>query len=263
MMLKLFILFSFSLCFAQTDKKTDLPLDTDLGGVKTPYTEQIIRLLKHWPPTGISEKSFSEPLKIQCFSTPDNPLYIGMLQMMWVQAPLQRVEAVIEDAGQFKDFFPGFLESKLTPIAANRWQVYFEQPPPVIFTKKIIYSMLYMAVQPTAKMKIYRYQEKDGNYLKSSDGTIVLEEMGPNLTRYIEYDFWDADWGLAKTLGLGGKIWHENVRGSALTDIALKLKAENPTWKDIKIREETREQVKQLPIDKWLVEKTAWPLIPD
>ena len=70
-----------------------------------------------------------------------------------------------------------------------------------------------------------------------SDGIIGIDARPDGSTRYIEYDFWDAEWGLAKTLA-PGRIWKDSIKGVYLSDMAVELKAEHMDWSEARAKEE-------------------------
>src|SRR5262249_17999024 len=100
---------------------------------------------------------------------------------------------------------------------------------------------------------VYRYQLKESNRLWHSDGAIVLEAVG-NRTRYTEWDFFDADYGIAKTLA-PTRIWREAIEGMYLSDIAIKLKAEHPDWENKEVRKESDNSLDDHPVEDLLKNK--------
>src|SRR5205814_554174 len=117
------------------------------------------------------------------------------------------------------------------------------------------YEVVYLLDKPQADRKIYRYKlQKENSAIKTSDGVIVIEALDKNKVRFIEYDFVDAYWGIVKTMA-PSRIWKDSVESFFLSDIAIKLKAENPTWTNEKTVDEAKEALKTFPIDKVLKER--------
>ena len=236
------------------------PLDTPLNGIESIYTRPILRLIQNWPKNGppmeLEEisKNDSASVKIQCFDTPGNDLYIGVGQVMKISASLSRVEAVLDDFHTYSEIFDGLLRAEAKEIDRNRFLTFLEQSVDIPFVSNEKNEVLYITDFSSSKRKIYRYQLKKSNHLKFNDGVIVIEETQPGQTLYVEYDFWDADWGIAKTFA-SGKIWKDSIAGLYQSDLAIKLKAEHPDWINKKILEESTKQSKLISFEDKLKNK--------
>ena len=55
---------------------------------------------------------------------------------------------------------------------------------------------------------------------------MVLEAIEGGITRFTEYDFFDARWGPVPT----GVVWRESLRSAHHSDLAIKLRSEHPVW---------------------------------
>ena len=77
---------------------------------------------------------------------------------------------------------------------------------------------------------------------------IVLDAISTHLTRYVEFDFWDAHWGIAKTFG-AKKIWQNSLQGLVQSDLAIKLRAENKDWDEKKVLSESKNQADAYPTE--------------
>ncbi len=211
----------------------DLPWDADLGGRKSRYSEVLRELVRGWPTPRV--KALREPaaggLSLRCIETPEEPLYIGLEQVQWISAPIEHVAAAVEKIDEYRDIFTGFADIRVTAREGNRWTTAWEQKAPVFFVPNIRYDVHYLISKLGAERRVYRFQLKDSETLKWSDGVIILDAVpgasGAPKTRYVEYDFYDAHWGLAKAFGQD-RIWRDSVEGIALSDLALRLRAENP-----------------------------------
>jgi HD-GYP domain-containing protein (c-di-GMP phosphodiesterase class II) len=113
--------------------------------------------------------------------------------------------------------------------------------------------MGYLIDRSSPSRTIYRYQLHQSGKLKNSDGLIVVEKAG-KAVRYTEYDFWDADYGLLKTLA-PSKIWTASVEGIYQSDVAIQLKAEHPDWDYAKVRKESEEAKKGFPFEDKVKER--------
>lgn len=226
----------------------DYPLQTEFKGPKSIYTDLVFAKLKsqleldsssllHGPGDGL--------LTLRCVETPRQDLYMGLEQVQQISAPLERVQAVMDDIDHYKDIFPEFARTEVISRDHNLWLTGWEQHVPVFFVPNVRYEVDYLVGSPSPNQRVYRYQLHKSEDLIASDGFIVLSAIDAQHTAYFELDFYDAHWGLGGVLGKG-KLWRENVRGLALSDIGAKLKAENPTW--------DRKQVLKAS-ENWLEEK--------
>jgi hypothetical protein len=78
--------------------------------------------------------------------------------------------------------------------------------------------------------------------LRSSDGLLILEPQG-NGTLFTAFDFFNADWGIAKSVA-GDRIWMDCIRGTVESDLAIKLRAERAEASYSEIRKQASELAK-------------------
>jgi hypothetical protein len=211
---------------------------THAEGVKTPYTDVVQTLLTDNQPS-------SSTFLLRCWTDPKNDLYMGIEQRVIIHAPLQNVNAVVLAIDEYDQLFPDYKKIKVVSRANNRFTVYFEQKVPVFFIPNVKYEMLYTELGSDPSRKVFWYQLKEAGTIKSSDGLIILKKSGENETEYTEYDFFDANWGAAKIAGKD-KLWRDVVAGIYLSDLAMKLKAEDPKLS----ASDAREQAKKIKIDE-------------
>lgn len=210
-----------------------------LGG-PSPYTEAIAAAAANWPPAELGElKRALEPDKEQvallCFVTHGDDLYLGLAQYQVIAAPFDRAVAALDDIPGYVGIFDGLLVSRVEQKEEGRLSVFSEQRIGVPLARNEKDEIIYwISEQAAPRRKVYRYQLKSSNHLRSDDGLIVVEAAGSGKTEYTEYDFYDADWGLARALGRD-RIWKENIRGLAQTTLAIRLKAEHPDWSPAQI----------------------------
>ena len=234
-----------------------------LDGPQSVYTPYILGLIRG----SISQEwnlalNRENAVELQCIETPNNPFYIGLKQNLIIYSSLSAVEAVLDDVGHYKDLFPDFEDVHVAAKDGNKWVVSWEQKIPVFFIPNIKYEVFYLVDKSLPGRRVYRYQFKGGDNLKYNDGVIVIENdprgtsVSP-MTRYTEYDFYDADWGILKTVA-PGKIWKRSVGDIFLSDIAIKLKAENPDWSYEKIKEESEKSLGRFPLERVIGKKTLF-----
>lgn len=208
-------------------------LEQDLGGKESFYTRPVLELLRHTQ--NIFPSIDSTKVHIQCISHPSNPFYIGIEQAMEIDAPLSRVAAVIDDFPSYSSFVKDSLVNEVRSREGNKFTVFSEQHIGIPFVQNDRTEMQVVVVEAKNK-RSYRFQLKAGNHLKFHDGLVVLEALGKNKTRFLKFNFWDADWGLAKVLAPKG-IWKESIKGLYQSDIAFKLIAEHEDWSLEKVAE--------------------------
>ncbi len=230
--------------------------DQAIAGVpESRYTSFILDLARRGPSkTDQSETLSGDSVTIQCLETLDNPDYIGLKQEMVIHAPLKAVEAVLDDFDHYKELFPGFKDVHVVDRDANRITTYWEQKIPVFFIPNIKYELVYFLDKSKPSVRMYRYHLKEESKIKAVDGIIILEDKGPRNTYYTEYDFYDAHWGILKTIA-PKRIWKDTVEGIVLSDLAIKLKAENPTWSYDKVAEESRNNLEVHPVEQAIAQK--------
>lgn len=258
-MLQVLVL-TMSLLLAQEGQKQKYNLDVPLAGVQSRYSPLLLNLLKSWPPKDIDYTIKStNPVQLKCIETPGNLDYIGIEQVMRVNKPLNEVASVLDDMEHYKDLFEGYADIQVLAKDGNKIETYWEAHIPIPFVKNSVYKMMYV-IDKNQKRTIYRYQLKEKTKsIKFSDGIIVLEPESPTTTRYTEYDFWDADWGILKSIA-PSRVWGDSVEGIYLSDVAVKLKVENPTWSYDKIKEECHKILKSFPLDDVLKKRKRFIL---
>jgi len=228
-----------------------------LGGVDSRYTEILSTRFKSLPKPFKAELSDSNPIHLHCFSTPAQPYYIGVQEEMRIEAPLETADHVVSDIGHYQEIFPGYKDIHVVRKEGNRWLTYWEQRIPLFFISNVRYELWYVIDHHDPKRIIYRFQLAKADKVHHSDGIIVLEPLGPHSTQYTEYDFWDADFGLLKTLA-PGRIWRESIEGVYLSDLALKFKAEHPQWSASQIQHEAKKQLDRFPVDQAIADRVEF-----
>jgi hypothetical protein len=188
--------------------------------------------------------SVEDPLALRCLKNPSAPKHVGIEQTMRVAAPIANLVAVIEDFVHYRDLLPDIAEVRKLPGSkdGDHFVLRWEQIVPIFFIPNIVYEMDY-TVERTALRVVYRYKLKSGG-LKGNEGYIALEEKNGE-THYFEQDFIDAHWGPLST----ERVWRESVRGIYLSDVAIKLLAENPTWSYAKIKAEAQRAYERIDPD--------------
>ena len=208
----------------------------------------------------LAKKHSSEPVKLghstielECFNLKDQDLYMGFKQVMEINASIKRIESVISDFETYPDIFLDLAETKVISKNGNLSKIYWEQSIPLPLVPNIKYEMIYAYETPAHKQRLIHYHLHESGKIKFSDGFILLKELSESKTLYIEYDFFDADWGPAKILGKN-KLWKDALEGLAHSDLAIKLKSENAEWKSDQIRGEASRWVETPELHAYMAE---------
>ncbi len=214
----------------------------ELGGVPSIYTQRTIDLLKQELKLNKTNPN-PPPFTVNCWTQPSHRLYIGVEQRLNIKAPIKQVIDTVDNIDEYKNLFLGYKDVRIISRDRSRWLTFWEQIVPVIFVPNIKYEMIYATDVPTPQQKIYRYQLKKSDTLTSSDGFILLTyDEKEKQTNYIEYDFINAQWGMAQVLG-ESRIWRESVEGIVHSDLAIKFKSENPSWTSQKARDAAQKEL--------------------
>ena len=97
--------------------------------------------------------------------------------------------------------------------------------------------------------------------MKASDGFVLIQKMDATHTRYIEYDFFDAEWGAAKIMGKN-KIWSDAVTGVYHSDLAIKMKTENPEFTNEKARDQAKSVLQHSLVDQCVKNRKPFSSVP-
>jgi len=203
------------------------PVAERLDGPDSAYSGKLVQVLRRWP-AGRLDTPGAGPVDLTCIATAEQEKYVGMLQRATIRAPISSVEAVLDDVAHYKDLFPDTVDVHVISGSrrGNRYLTSWEQRIPVFFLPNVTYELAYVVDKTTPGRSVYRYKLGRGDQLIASDGLVILEAVGPDTTQFTEYDFFHA-----RAVPLPAQVvWREGLRGAFLSDVAIKLKAENPGW---------------------------------
>jgi hypothetical protein len=213
--------------------------DEMLEGPDSVYTGWLADVLKRWPGSRPGSEG-TKALQLTCVATASDDRYVGLLQQMTVEAPLSAVEEVLDDVPRYKDLFPGVVDVHVLPGSRNgdRYVTVWEQSVPVFFLPNVSYELANLVDKTTRDLRVYRYKLRRPGSMLASDGMVVLEALGAERTRFTEYDFFNAQWGPLPA----SAVWRESLRGAFVSDMAIKLRAENPRWSVPRVAAEASRQ---------------------
>jgi hypothetical protein len=203
------------------------PVIEKLEGPDSVYTGKLVQILKRWTPKHFDAESVGT-VELTCIATANEERYIGMVQRTTIRAGILAVESVLDDVAHYQDLFPDTVDVHVVPGSRSRngFVTSWKQRVPVFFLPDVTYELGYQVDKTTAGLGVYRYKLRQGDKLVASDGMVVLEATRPDTTQFTEYDFFDARWGLLPA----AVVWRHSLRVAFLSDMAVKLKSENPTW---------------------------------
>ena len=222
--MKILLIWLLAAC---TSEAIAQPLAEKVDGLDSMYTGWLSHVLRYWSPKGFESES-TRSLTLTCIATANEDKYVGMLQRMTIRAGISVVENILDDVAHYRDLFPGTVDVQVVPGSrnGNRFVTAWEQRVPVFFLPNVTYELAYLVDKTTPGRAVYRYKLRRGDKLTASDGMVVLDAVGPDTTQFTEYDFFNARWGPLPT----ALVWRESLQGAFLSDVAIKLKAENSSW---------------------------------
>ena len=214
-----------------------------LDGIDSIYTGYLTRVLERWR-SRVAEVAPDDagPVSITCIRTAGSERYVGMVQRQTIHAALGDVETVLDDIDHYKDLFPGTIDVHVVPgserqeagpPAPMRFDMAWLQRPPIFLMPDIRYEMS-NRVEKTPARAVYRYKLLTGDKLTASDGFVVVEAIDGVTTAFTEYDFFDGHWGPIPTW----LVWRESLKAAFQSDVAIRLKAEQPSLSYAKIASE-------------------------
>jgi hypothetical protein len=193
-------------------------------------------LLARWPAAGASAGDQEPGLALTCLETPGEARYVGARQELVIRAPLAAVAAALDDIPHYRDLYPDCVEVRV--LEGDREGTHYvtgwERRVPLFFIPNTRFTLVHEIDRSTADRVVYRYRLQGSGRLKQLDGVAVLEAIGTDVTRLVEYDFFDAHWGPLPA----SRVWRESLRGIFQADMSMKLRSENPAWSYPKIRAE-------------------------
>ena len=219
----------------QTARAAPIPNPSTLKTIASSYSEFRDKAVSQWPLKNLLPIP-SAGIDLKALTKEGNAFYIGVEQVLKVDAPLKDVEGVLDDFDNYKSLFEGFRSIQVTSRDSASVLTFWEQIVPIPFVSNVRYSMLYRFDKSHPNRKIYIYSLTESKDLKVNDGVIVIESLNEKSTVYREFDFWDANWGLAKSLA-PTRIWKDSIEGVALADLSIKFRAENPKMSFEKIHQ--------------------------
>jgi hypothetical protein len=167
-------------------------------------------------------------VELTCIATPEQDSYVGFLKRTTIHASLSAVEGVLDDVAHYRDLFPGTVDVKVISGSSlgARFATLWEQRVPVFFLPNVRYELSHVVDKSVPGMGVYLYRLRHGDRLIASDGLVVLEALGQEVTQFTEYGFFHP----RSEPVPASVVWRESLRGAFLSIVGIALKAENPDW---------------------------------
>jgi len=230
------------------------------NGPETIYTKLLETVEAQWPPSWFQyDEAKDGAFRITCHRHPERPFYMGTSVTQAINGSPAEVEKVVDAVDKYHELFAGFEEIKKTETLAEGFSVFWHRPIPVPFVPDLRYETSYLNKEWSPVKKTYRYQmKKHIDLLKSVDGMIVVEGLAAKKTRFTQFLFWDGKYGPKETFSPTG-IWKDNMRDVYHSNLAIKMRTENPTWEATKLKEEVQKAIDEKTIESCVEARKFFP----
>lgn len=225
--------------------------DLDPTATKSMYSLSILKFLDHWPPPTLALKTFGPQtgdMILRAIKTPGHPHTIGLVKHSIVKVPFEKVTALMEDYPDYYKMWENVVSASILSKDGNRWITAWTRRRPAFFMPEIHYKMEVVIDKSVPGRAVYRQQFISGDSLYFSDGLVIVEKLGDQLTRISVLDFFNANFGPFRGL-IEGVIWHRSLENAFKDDVAFRLKLEHPDWSVDKITNASEKMLDRHPVD--------------
>ena len=199
-----------------------------LAEMKGPHAEALQKLQFDRP---FSLSTPQGPRSVICLSSSHDKNLIGIIHEITVKSTVENLVKIFENYENYTEIFDSLRKSKVTYREGAEVHIDFEGAVPFFLAPNSKYSMIYRTlvdhVKETQNYKAYSFTLDQSKDLKSLDGVSVIRKINAATSLYQEIDFLDAHWGAAKVFAPGA-IWKDSLEEIINTDIAMKIRAEEP-----------------------------------
>ena len=215
------------------------------NGIATPHTNLIAHWVQQLPPLA---KPSSEGLALRCFETQGHSDVIGVAHGLVIRASVKRVVSIIEDYDHYKDLFEDTISVHTRPIPNGLFESW-EQKAPMIFLPNTRFSINTLIHDELPQRKIWHSRLVSSNQLLGNDVFVAVYPLDTERTYYWEVDFINAKWGIASSVAMGS-IWSGAVESTVVSDLDIKFRAENPSWRFAQVRDFAKKRVDARLVDQ-------------
>jgi hypothetical protein len=170
--------------------------------------------------------------------SPADPWQVGILQVVPVDAPFEKLVATLDDTAGYVGLFQDLkISERRNEKGPDDFVLFTETSIPIPFVANDRTSAHYTVTRAKNRVK-YRFTLVEGNHLKTFTGLIGLEAREGGKSVYWEFDLIEPSYGAGRILP-PKKFWKESALSSAQSDWAIKLRTEQPGLAKEKILEES------------------------
>jgi hypothetical protein len=169
-----------------------------------------------------------------------NPWRYGILQIMEVNASMERVVAVVDDVNSYSEIFRGITQVEIKEAKSRDDFILFTEvaiPLPFVANDR---TNVHYRVERKKDFVKYRYSLVSGNHLEAFEGITVIWPVDAGHSIYWELDFIEPGYGSSRALP-ATNFWRQNALGNVQSDWAIKLRAEMPKESKENVRKASEE----------------------
>ena len=168
-----------------------------------------------------------KPLQIRFVRLSDNPWQMGIVQVVEVDAPVEKLIATLDQVERYGEIFKDVRKSeRRRATSADEYSLYTETYIPVPLVSNDKTTMRYKLKREKTRV-LYRFSLEESNNLRRFEGLAGAEKRDANRSVYWEIDLMEPGFGATRVIP-AKKFWKESGLGSAQSDWAVKLRSEQP-----------------------------------
>jgi hypothetical protein len=230
------------------------PIDAP-SGITTAHSS----LIAHWVgqlPQSVNPSR--EALALRCFETIQHSDVIGVAHALVIHASAARVTSILDDYDHYKDLFEDTVYVHTSPIP-NGLRESWEQKAPAIFLPNTRFVVNTFIHDELPKRKIWHSRLVSSNQLLGNDVFVAVYPLDKDRSYYWEVDFINAKWGILSSIAMSS-IWSGGISATAVSDLAIKFRAENPAWSYALVRDFAKKRVDTRLVDQCVNHRVALDL---
>ena len=166
--------------------------------------------------------------------------------------------SIIEDYDHYKDLFEDTVYVHVSPIP-NGLRESWEQKAPAIFLPNTRFVVNTLIRDELPKRKVWHSRLVSSNQLTGNDVFVAVYPLDKDRSYYWEVDFINAKWGILSSIAMSS-IWSGGIEATAVSDLAIKFRAENPAWSYSLVRDFAKKRVDTRLVDQCVNHRVALDL---
>jgi hypothetical protein len=225
------------------------------SGITTSHSALVAHWVRQLPQ---SVNPSRDGLALRCFETIQHSDVIGVAHGLVIQATAARVTSILDDYDHYKDLFEDTVYVRTSPIP-NGIRESWEQKAPAIFLPNTRFVVNTLIHDEMPKRKIWHSRLVSSNQLLGNDVFVAVYPLEKDRCYYWEVDFIKAKWGILSSVAMSS-IWSGGVSATAVSDLAIKFRAENPAWSYALVRDFAKKRVDARLVDQCVNHRIALDL---